>query len=245
MGDVDVSNVVQGLQEITGATATASDVVSHLANQYGVLGDSGENNANKIFNALSKIPNALKNIGLSAINNAGRGLKNLGSLGVKGIGSLSRNILRLGVNFKFGKQSIDEMGNSVNNLVKKLRMTTLALLGTRGAFTAIRKAVSEYMAYDTALAQTLQQDWAILGSLIAPILEKIIGLFSTLVAYIATFIKMLTGVDLVAKANKKSLGGVGSSAGGTAKKVKELSDELGNLQKFDDLNVVDLYFTNR
>ena len=239
IGEVDTSNAVEGLEEITGATATASDVVSHLANQYGVLGDSGENNANKIFNALSKIPNALKNIGLSAINNAGRGLKNLGSLGVKGIGSLSRNILRLGVNFKFGKQSIDEMGNSVNNLVKKLRMTTLALLGTRGAFTAIRKAVSEYMAYDTALAQTLQQDWAILGSLIAPILEKIIGLFSTLVAYIATFIKMLTGVDLVARANKKSLGGVGSSAGGTAKKVKELSDELGNLQKFDDLNVVD------
>lgn len=239
IGEVDTSNAVEGLEEITGATATASDVVSHLANQYGVLGDSGENNANKIFSSLSKIPNVLKNIGLSAINNAGRGLKNLGSLGVKGIGSLSRNILRLGVNFKFGKQSIDEMGNSVNNLVKKLRMTTLALLGTRGAFTAIRKAVSEYMAYDTALAQTLQQDWAILGSLIAPILEKIIGLFSTLVAYIATFIKMLTGVDLVAKANKKSLGGVGSSAGGTAKKVKELSDELGNLQKFDDLNVVD------
>lgn len=239
IGEVDTSNAVEGLEEITGATATASDVVSHLANQYGVLGDSGENNANKIFNALSKIPNALKNIGLSAINNAGRGLKNLGSLGVKGIGSLSRNILRLGVNFKFGKQSIDEMGNSVNNLVKKLRMTTLALLGTRGAFTAIRKAVSEYMAYDTALAKTLQQDWAILGSLIAPILERIIGLFSTLVAYIATFIKMLTGVDLVARANKKSLGGVGSSAGGTAKKVKELSDELGNLQKFDDLNVVD------
>lgn len=239
MGDVDVSNVVQALQEMTGATATASNVVSHLANQYDVMGNSGKKNANKVFSALSDIPNILKNIGKSAINNAGRGLKNLGSLGVKGIGSLSRNILRLGVNFKFGKQSIDEMGNSVNTLVKKLRMTTLALLGTRGAFTAIRKAVSEYMAYDTALAKTLQQDWAILGSLIAPILERIIGLFSTLVAYIATFIKMLTGVDLVARANKKSLGGVGSSAGGTAKKVKELSDELGNLQKFDDLNVVD------
>lgn len=239
IGEVDTSNAVEGLEEITGATATASNAISYLANQYDVLGDSGENNANKIFSSLSKIPNVLKNIGLSAINNAGRGLKNLGSLGVKGIGSLSRNILSLGVNFKFGKQSIDEMGNSVNTLVKKLRMTTLALLGTRGAFTAIRKAVSEYMAYDTALAKTLQQDWAILGSLIAPILERIIGLFSTLVAYIATFIKMLTGVDLVARANKKSLGGVGSSAGGTAKKVKELSDELGNLQKFDDLNVVD------
>lgn len=230
--NIDTSPIQQRIEELKSELST-------IPNQYDVLGNSGENNANKIFSSLSKIPNVLKNIGNSAINNAGRGLKNLGSLGVKGIGSLSRNILSLGVNFKFGKKSIDEMGNSVNNLVKKLRMTTLALLGTRGAFTAIRKAVSAYMEYDTALAKTLQQDWAILGSLIAPILERIISLFSTLVAYIVTFIKMLTGVDLVARANKKSLGGVGSSAGGTAKKVKELSDELGNLQKFDDLNVVD------
>ena len=230
--NIDTSSIQQRISEL-------NDILSAVPNQYDKIEGAGVSSSNKIRSALSGIPNTLKNIGNSAINNAGRGLKNLGSLGVKGIDSLSRNILSLGVNFKFGKQSIDEMGNSVNTLVKKLRMTTLALLGTRGAFTAIRKAVSEYMAYDTALAQTLQQDWAILGSLIAPILEKIIGLFSTLVAYIATFIKMLTGVDLVARANKKSLGGVGSSAGGTAKKVKELSDELGNLQKFDDLNVVD------
>ena len=239
MGDVDTSNAVEELKKLTGASATASNVVSALANKYDVMGESGASNSNKVVSALNKIPDALKRIGTSAINSAGKGLKFLGSTGAKAIGGLSLKILGLGFNFKFGKKSMDDMGNSVNNLVKKLRMTTLALLGTRGAFTAIRKAVSEYMAYDTALAKTLQQDWAILGSLIAPILERIIGLFSTLVSYIATFIKMLTGVDLVAKANKKSLGGVGSSAGSTAKKVKELSDELGNLQKFDDLNVVD------
>ena len=199
------------------------------------FGNEGERMGDKIKNGTAKARNSFQSF-KNTMNEAKRVLDNI-SKTAKAIASPFSALFSL-ISGR-GRASMNDMGSSVNNLVKKLRMTTLALLGTRGAFTAIRKAVSEYMAYDTALAQTLQQDWAILGSLIAPILERIIGLFSTLVSYIATFIKMLTGVDLVARANKKSLGGVGSSAGSTAKKVKELSDELGNLQKFDDLNVVD------
>lgn len=235
IGDVDTSSAVQGLDEITGATTTASNAVSYLANQYDVLGNSGVASGSKIASALGVVSKGFSK------------LLSLTSMGIKTISKISGVVSKVGSFFgNFfnrirgqGASSINSMGDAVSSLSKKLRMTTLALLGTRGAFTAIRKAVSAYMEYDTALAKTLQQDWAILGSLIAPILERIINLFSILVSYIATFIKMLTGVDLVARANKKSLGGVGSSAGKTAKQVKELSDELGNLQKFDDLNVVD------
>ena len=234
-GNTGTQEAVQGLQDISNASTLASVNVSKLSNQFDFLGNSGSNAGNKIqskFGLLGNIFSRLRSLG------SGFG-KVFGFIGTSIAKGISLPIRFLNGDIKSAKQSMDSMGNSVETLVKKLRMTTLALLGTRGAFTAIRKAVSEYMAYDTALAKTLQQDWAILGSLIAPILERIIGLFSTLVSYIATFIKMLTGVDLVAKANKKSLSGVGASAGGTAKKVKELSDELGNLQKFDDLNVVD------
>ena len=205
------------------------------SNTYDRLGESANNTGNKLKNASDKGSKAFQRLGnilsgiMSTFSKIGSAVGRIASV-FGGLFNLVRGQ---------GTSSMNNMGNSVDNLVRKLRMTTLALLGTRGAFTAIRKAVSEYMAYDTALAKTLQQDWAILGALIAPILERIISLFSTLIAYIATFVKMLTGVDLVARANKKSLGGVGSSAGSTAKKVKELNKELGNLQKFDDLNVVD------
>jgi len=223
------------MSPIQGRIEELKNELSTIPNQYDVIGDSGATAGDKIRNIFGNVGGIF-----SRLSSLGSGLgKMFGFIGTGIARGVALPIQMMNGQIRLGKQSIDGMGNSVNNLVKKLRMTTLALLGTRGAFTAIRKAVSEYMAYDTALAQTLQQDWAILGSLIAPILEKIIGLFSTLVAYIATFVKMLTGVDLVARANKKSLGGVGSSAGKTAKQVKELSDELGNLQKFDDLNVVD------
>ena len=233
--DVDTSGLVEGQHQAQQAIASTGEQAEKTGKYLWSLGDTGTSIGTKLKNAMdtgSKAFQKLKNIASTTT----RVFRTIGSIA----GAMASPFVKLfSVISGHGKSSMDDMGNSVNNLVKKLRMTTLALLGTRGAFTAIRKAVSEYMAYDTALAKTLQQDWAILGSLIAPILERIIGLFSTLVSYIATFIKMLTGVDLVAKANKKSLSGVGASAGGTAKKVKELSDELGNLQKFDDLNVVD------
>lgn len=233
--NVDTSNAVQGLQDVADEAREVSSTVSESANVFDKLGGVATNTGNRLKSALEKgigVFQKLKNVASSVMGvfgKIGSGIGRIASPFISFFNTLRGN----------GQASINNMGDAVSSLSKKLRMTTLALLGTRGAFTAIRKAVSEYMAYDTALAQTLQQDWAILGSLIAPILERIINLFSVLVSYIATFIKMLTGVDLVARANKKSLGGVGSSAGGTAKKVKELSDELGNLQKFDDLNVVD------
>lgn len=261
--DLDTTSVVEGTNKAKDAMSSMGNEATDTANKLNKLGTDSNDTAVKVDNISNRSNSASKNLnnmGKNADNtgnklrfSANKGKNSFQELNsvlnrtkrvLSGVGSAISIIANpFGSLFSLiggrGRASINDMGNAVSTLVKKLRMTTLALLGTRGAFTAIRKAVSEYMAYDTALAQTLQQDWAILGSLIAPILERIINLFSILVSYIATFIKMLTGVDLVAKANKKSLGGVGSSAGGTAKKVKELNKELGQLQKFDDLNVVD------
>lgn len=233
--DIDTSGAVSGLQEVSSKSKEVSSSISQTANVFDKLGGVSNNTGNKLRNAFNAGGRAMQKF-----NSVASGLKSVFTTIIAGAGQIGSVFSRLfSIIRGQGSSSINNMSSSVDNLVRKLRMTTLALLGTRGAFTAIRKAVSEYMAYDTALAQTLQRNWAILGSLIAPILERIISLFSTLIAYIATFVKMLTGVDLVARANKKSLGGVGSSAGGTAKKVKELNKELGQLQKFDDLNVVD------
>lgn len=105
----------------------------------------------------------------------------------------------------------------------------LAMIGVRSLFTALRASVQEYLQYDTQLEDSLRNNWAVLGSLLAPILERVIRLFGIAVAYIRAFVKALTGIDLVARANKKSIDSVGNSA----KKA------LGNLAKFDELNVVE------
>lgn len=154
-------------------------------------------------------------------------LSTLGSAGRKSLSLLSsaaKNVLK----------PVKNLGDSFkkvvpNDLIATLKKVGLAMLGIRSTFLAVRKAVSAYMQYDTSLSEQMQQNWAVLGSLLAPILERLVKLFSLVVSYIAAFVKALTGVDLVARANAKALDSMGKSA----------EDALGNLAKFDDLNVVD------
>lgn len=168
------------------------------------------NKAEKVFGKIKKgISDAFSGLG-----------KILGGVG-KVLGTLGN----------VGKKSANAIWKGFKKLNKVFSMTALALLGVRGTFTAIRKAISEYMNYDEALNDQLRNDWAVLGSLLAPVLERIINLFSKLVSYVASFIKALTGIDLVARANARGLEK-------QAKSTKKANNELGNLANFDDLNVV-------
>lgn len=171
----------------------------------------------------------------TAFQGAIGGTKKFGNLAVKtfgnGVKSAGKFATRL---LNIGKNTAKVTGNFAK-FTSKIKIMSLALLGARSAFTAIRKAASEYMNYDTALSDTLQNNWAVLGSILAPVLEKVISLFSTAVAYIANFIKILTGIDVVARANSKALDRQSASA----------KNALGNLAKFDDLNTVDFGDSNK
>lgn len=148
--------------------------------------------------------------------------------GIKSVGKFATRLLNIGKNTA-------KMTGNFAKFTSKIKIMSLALLGARSAFTAIRKAASEYMNYDTELSDTLQNNWAVLGSILASVLEKVISLFSTAVAYIANFIKILTGIDVVARANSKALDRQSASA----------KNALGNLAKFDDLNTVDFGDSNK
>lgn len=153
---------------------------------------------------------------INAVSATGKGLSKLNKI----LNSTSTGAKKVEEAFK------KSFAQSITGSVKKFG---LAMIGVRSLFTALRASVQEYMQYDTQLEDTLRNNWAVLGSLLAPALEKIIQLFGIAVAYVRAFIKALTGVDLVAKANKKSMDAVGESAKKT----------LGNLAKFDNLNVVE------
>lgn len=198
------------------------------------------NAVNGISNAFTRegsIWNTLLNNTKNAVGFLGEKLKEipkiLSRVASSGVSAFSKLFSVISSNIPLinsTKSRIDGMfGNSSLSSIKRF---TMGLLGVRSAFSGLRKAVSSYLAYDTKLNSQLQNDWAVLGSLLAPILEYVIGLFTKLVSYIGAVVKMLTGVDLVARANSKSIGAMGSSA-------KKTANELGNLAKFDDLNVVD------
>lgn len=125
---------------------------------------------------------------------------------------------------------------STSNVVKGLdRMTSkikrfgLSLLSIRSMYLLVSRASSAYLAQDTALAEKMQSVWAGLGAMLAPIIEAIADLLIKAVKYINIFIKALTGVDLLARASAKSMGG-------TAKAAKSLNKALAG---FDELQNLD------
>ena len=134
----------------------------------------------------------------------------------RGVGDSSKN---------FGKAAIKSLG-SVHSKIKQIG---LSLLGTRTLFTAVRKAVSEYMAMDQELTDSISNAWRALGAQLAPAIEYVIYLFTQLIRVVYSIIKALTGIDLIARANAKAMASWGKSS----------KDTLGQLQKFDDLNVAE------
>lgn len=145
----------------------------------------------------------------------------------KSLIDVSKNILNL------GKGALTSIGGhavrSFQKAASKAKQLTLALIGTRTIFTLTRKAVSEYLALDQELSKFSTNIWRALGAQLAPAIEYVMGLFKQFVRVIYSFVYAITGIDLIARANAKAMAGWSKSA----------KDALGNLQKFDDLNVVE------
>ena len=135
----------------------------------------------------------------------------------------------LGDTSKYALDQISKLRTGLTKLSSKVKQIGLSLLGTRSIFTATRKAISEYMGMDKQLSNGFQNIWRAIGAQLAPALEYILHLFTQFARVVYSVILALTGIDLISRANAKAFATMNKSA----------SKALGNLQKFDDLNVVD------
>jgi len=144
-----------------------------------------------------------------------------------------KGLRKLARQYAAAKRASDNFGRAgiktFDKLSSKIKQVGLSLLGTRTLFTAVRKAVSEYMQLDEELAKATQNLWRALGAQLAPAIEYVLFLFEHIIRVIYSVVYALTGIDLIARANAKALKSMGKAA----------KDALGNLQKFDDLNTVE------
>lgn len=129
-----------------------------------------------------------------------------------------------------GKDLGKSFSNTFNNGIKSIKKFALSLLSVRTAFSMISKAMSSYLSYDTQLSDSIQNCWNVLGSLLAPILERLVSMFATLVAYVNAFVQALTGINLVARANAKAINNQTSS-------TKKLSEAQSSLDEFHTVNI--------
>lgn len=175
----------------------------------------------KLENRLKKLQNQGRNTGeevSSAFDKIKAKIKSAGT-----------HIASLGSKFKATLSSSKGLGKSFtstfNNGIKSIKRFAMGLLSVRTAVSMVSKAMQSYLSYDTQLSNSIQNCWNVLGSLLAPILEFVISLFSKAVSYVNAFVKALTGINLVARANKKALDS-------QAKSTKKLSDTQSSLDEF-------------
>lgn len=181
--------------------------IEKLENRLRKLQSQGQNTGKETSSAFDKIKAKVKSAGTQ----------------LAGLRGKFKNVLS-------GSKSLGKTFTSTfNNGIKSIKKFALGLLSVRTAISMVSKAMQSYLSYDTQLANSVQNCWNVLGSLLAPVLEFVISLFSKAVSYVNAFIQALTGINLVARANKKAIDS-------QAKSTKKLSEAQSSLDEFHTIN---------
>ena len=196
-----LSQVDMGFE--VGDTLKIEADIEKLENRLKKLQNQGRNTGEEISSAFDKIKAKIKSAGTH----------------LAGLGGKFKNALS-------GSKNLGKTFTSTfNNGIKSIKRFAMGLLSVRTAVSMVSKAMQSYLSYDTQLSNSIQNCWNVLGSLLAPILEFVISLFSKAVSYVNAFVEALTGINLVARANKKALDS-------QAKSTKKLSDTQSSLDEF-------------
>ena len=111
----------------------------------------------------------------------------------------------------FAKKDNGAMFKSMATNAKQMMM---ALLGAKGAFTLISKAVSQIKEDNKELANTMDTLWNGLVQLIAPAVNMIVNAFATALNYVIKMASVVSGINILGKlkqTQKKKTGGSRSS----------------------------------
>ena len=123
--------------------------------------------------------------------------------------------------------SINKISHNLTNVIKKVGRWALAIFGIRGAYMAVRNAINVISQDDEKLKADITYIKNVFAYALEPVVRKIIELAKQLLYYIAYIIKMWTGYDIFANANKNLKKATGSA--------KELKKQLAG---FDEMNVL-------
>lgn len=126
------------------------------------------------------------------------------------------------------KNSIDDIGKSTTNTIKKVSKWALAIFGLRSAYMFVRKTASTISQYNEQIAADLEYMQFALASMLQPVIEKLIELSYTLLTYVNYIAQAWFGIDLFANASADAM----KRASQSAEKMKK------SLAGFDEMNVL-------
>ena len=137
--------------------------------------------------------------------------------------------------FRKAKNESNGLNSSIKKGIKKIGRMALAVLGVRGAYSLVRRAVSACLQSNEELASKMTAIWNTMGTIIEPVVVAIINAVYKILAYINYFVKAITGIDFVANANAKA---INKQAAATDKLTKSTKEANKALAGFDEMNVL-------
>lgn len=143
------------------------------------------------------------------------------------------NLKRQQKEFQEIEKSTNKVKNGIKDVIGKLGKMALAVFSIRSAFMMLRQASSTWGQYNKQYAKDLEYIRFALASGLAPVLEKIVNLAQTLMAYVNYLTNALFGRPFFGSA--KDFESMQKSASGVAKSTKEIKN---NLAGFDEINVL-------
>ncbi|MBQ3418854.1 MAG: hypothetical protein IJH31_01825 [Erysipelotrichaceae bacterium] len=88
-------------------------------------------------------------------------------------------------------------------IIGSTKRLVLSLIGAQSVYTAIRKIISAATSDNEKLSNTINAFWAGLGAMFEPVINSAIQGLATIMSYLLSIMSTLTGINLLAKANKK------------------------------------------
>lgn len=126
------------------------------------------------------------------------------------------------------QKSIDKVGDSTSNVIKKVGKWALAVFGIRSAYMFVRNAMGTLSQYNEQIKADTEYISYALASMMQPVIERMIQLAYKLLTYINYIAKAWFGVDLFANASADAM----SKSAKSAEKMKK------SLAGFDEMNVL-------
>ena len=117
-------------------------------------------------------------------------------------------------------------GTAITGGIKKLGRMAVAVFGIRGAYSAIRIAMNEYLATNEELKGQIDTLKALFGQVLGPAIEYVVKILLQAVSAVNQLVYALTGINYVAKANEAAL----------KKQGKAASAAKAQLAGFDEMN---------
>ena len=137
--------------------------------------------------------------------------------------------------FKKDTSGTSGIGGSISSAFNKgissVKRFGVALLGVRGIYGLLTKAVRSYLGDHQDVANQMNAMISGIGNLLAPAIEYVLNIVSKLLSYANAFIKMLTGVDLFAKGMES----INKSAKKTAKSVNDIKGGLAGIDEITNI----------